>query len=294
MVLATLGLLEIGLRFMLGNLGMPALDTSGRDGRCIALEPGTSVDYTGYTLRVPTVHNDVSSLGYRGRERPVDEPENTLRILLVGDSFTYGMGVEADETIGAQMERILEGRISRNVEVLNFGIPGINLEESLEQYRLFASKWKHDLVLYDFFDNDFEPPLCDQLSPRLSLWLLKHFYVFRPVAILFWGSLFPSDYDTEAIETRLSAALGGFVDKARESGAAFGVVMIGGNHNDRDRKDVGELAARLGFHWFDVNRECSREIPEIPFEHHYTVEGNRVVAACLADWLERTGLSERR
>ena len=65
----------------------------------------------------------VNSLGFRGPEVAVEPPPGALRILCVGDSFTWGSGVEDDETYPAQLARILsEGLPEQTVEVVNAGV----------------------------------------------------------------------------------------------------------------------------------------------------------------------------
>jgi len=47
-----------------------------------------------------------------------------LRVLAVGDSFTFGAQVEEDETFSARLGPLLSERIGRPVEVLNAGVDG--------------------------------------------------------------------------------------------------------------------------------------------------------------------------
>jgi hypothetical protein len=64
----------------------------------------------------------INSLGLHDYEFPVEKPPNTFRILMVGDSFTEGEGVEANETFSKVLERILRGKSSTvNYQVINAG-----------------------------------------------------------------------------------------------------------------------------------------------------------------------------
>ena len=47
----------------------------------------------------------VNHLGLRGRETTVEKPAGTRRILMLGDSFTMGKGVEEDQTFSVLVER---------------------------------------------------------------------------------------------------------------------------------------------------------------------------------------------
>jgi len=64
----------------------------------------------------------VNSVGLRGGEILLRRPSNGYRILMLGDSFTLGKGVEDDETFSAILERSLSDGGDRIVEVLNAGV----------------------------------------------------------------------------------------------------------------------------------------------------------------------------
>jgi len=66
-----------------------------------------------------------NSKGFRGT-REIDGPkgEDELRIFLVGDSSTFGLGVEDDQTYGAVLERLLSEQTHQRVTVVNTASPG--------------------------------------------------------------------------------------------------------------------------------------------------------------------------
>lgn len=67
-------------------------------------------------------HYAIDSLGLRDYEFPMEKPPNTFRIMMVGDSFTEGDGVEANETFSKVLERRLKQRYSPvNCQVINAG-----------------------------------------------------------------------------------------------------------------------------------------------------------------------------
>jgi hypothetical protein len=288
----SLVLAELVLRLVLGNLAMPMIGSRSGDGRCVQLRPGTSVEYTGWFLRVPTVHVDANAFGYRGPAVPREKPGDTLRILLVGDSFTYGMGVEQDQTLSAWMERGLRERLGRRVEVLNFGIPGLNVEDALVQYRHFAAAWEHDLVLYASFDNDFDASICGLLEKPATLWLLKNVYVFRAVSLALNPHVIPQDRSsTEARDRRLAVVFDGFREVSTKRRAVFAHVALG--------KDVPASTRRLaedrGIEQYELAAAGCPAIrdgvPCIPGEGHFSAEGNRLVASCVSSWLVEAGLA---
>lgn len=94
----------------------------------------------------------IDSLGFRGRDYPRARPAGELRVLLVGDSFTYGDFVDDDQTLPAQVERSLRASCG-SVTVINAGLGGATITEEgpLAQRALAVSP---GLVLLVFFEND--------------------------------------------------------------------------------------------------------------------------------------------
>ena len=64
----------------------------------------------------------INSLGLREREIP-RERGDAYRIVAIGDSYTYGWGVQQEETWLRRIETILQGK-GYNVETINMGKPG--------------------------------------------------------------------------------------------------------------------------------------------------------------------------
>ena len=102
---------------------------------------------------VPVAFNE---LGVRDRSRAAKAPPGTARILALGDSVTFGMGVRFEHTYPAQTEQLLNAALARPVEVLNFGIPGYNTLHQLAQLRSLGLAFKPDVVLVGFLYNDVE------------------------------------------------------------------------------------------------------------------------------------------
>lgn len=97
-----------------------------------------------YETRINT-----NSEGFRDVEHEVNKPAGVYRILVVGDSFTYGIGVEADETYPKVMERILnERRTDKGLEyeVFNLSAPAIGTLQEIEIIK-YGLKYNPDLIL---------------------------------------------------------------------------------------------------------------------------------------------------
>jgi lysophospholipase L1-like esterase len=154
-VLAACLALEIGLR-LFSPVGLPPTDTflavwkiddAPEAGR-IALVPGVVTRY-----RTPEfdVAVRINSRGLREREIGYDRPPGVFRILVLGDSQTFGWGVEADETYPRLVEHRLAAARRRPVQVINAAVPGTGTAHQL--YFLQTEGWKYrpDLVILGFF-----------------------------------------------------------------------------------------------------------------------------------------------
>jgi lysophospholipase L1-like esterase len=91
-----------------------------------------------------------NSLGFRDREVP-PKAAARYRIVVVGDSFTWGQGIEREERFSNLIEQFLGPRY----EVFNFGIPGDDMPEHLTRLTQ-ALAVSPDYVLLQLYINDFE------------------------------------------------------------------------------------------------------------------------------------------
>ena len=64
----------------------------------------------------------VNSLGFRDDEISREKPEGVFRILLIGDSFVEGEGVESEQIGANVLERQLSKKFEKSVEVVNMGV----------------------------------------------------------------------------------------------------------------------------------------------------------------------------
>jgi lysophospholipase L1-like esterase len=88
------------------------------------------------------------------REEPFSPREpGRFRIMVVGDSLTYGEGIDAYWAYPAQLERALAPDF--RVEVLNLGVRGHASGDILDVVRRFVPELAPDLVVYGVCLNDF-------------------------------------------------------------------------------------------------------------------------------------------
>ncbi len=97
-----------------------------------------------------------NSLGFPGPEYAVQRNNRTYRIMTTGDAFTSAEGVNIEES----WPRILERKMNsaprnRTIEVLNFAITGYGPNQYAAVIDSFLPVYKPDLVIVEFFVNDF-------------------------------------------------------------------------------------------------------------------------------------------
>jgi hypothetical protein len=100
-----------------------------------------------------------NAFGMREREYALPRPEGTLRIVLLGDSFVYGMGVAADERLGVVLERALAerlGPLAPPVEVLHLGVSSWNLVAECAFVRRQLSLLQPDVLVHFVVPNDLD------------------------------------------------------------------------------------------------------------------------------------------
>jgi len=85
----------------------------------------------------------INTLGLRGADVAPPDAER-VRILALGDSYTFGWGVAEDETFAAALER---AATPARVEVVNGGGPGYGLFQTLERARRLLPVLRPAVVL---------------------------------------------------------------------------------------------------------------------------------------------------
>jgi lysophospholipase L1-like esterase len=129
--------------------------------------------------------------GMRGAEVGPREP-GTLRVLVLGDSFVFGVGAQDGETCPARLQEVLRSRGVR-AEVLNGGAPGYGVPDEAAWYERWGKPLDPDAVLVTvFIGNDLQdavpgpkPMAVDgalvmpgERSGSLSRWLYYHSQLF--------------------------------------------------------------------------------------------------------------------
>ena len=93
-----------------------------------------------------------NEIGMRDTRQLNDYKKYSYKILAIGDSFTYGWGVNDEETFC----KLLEKKINKDsVAVLNAGASGSGTDYALRFFQVRAPELSPKVVLYFYYENDY-------------------------------------------------------------------------------------------------------------------------------------------
>lgn len=119
-------------------------------------------------MRVAVATN---SRGLRDREFTFEKAAGTLRIVMLGDSFTEGWGVPRDDTFSKRIERLYAAH-GVKAEAINTGVGNWNTVQEVEYFLTEGHRYSPDIVVLNFVVNDAEP-VPHETPPSF---LLRHCY----------------------------------------------------------------------------------------------------------------------
>jgi hypothetical protein len=106
--------------------------------------PGWSGYHAGGKVRI-------NSAGWRGKEFSIEKPPDTIRILGIGDSFTFGRAVDDEDIFLAKMEEMLNSDGGARFETINAGHENINTVKELRYFKEKEMlKLRPDVVVLGF------------------------------------------------------------------------------------------------------------------------------------------------
>lgn len=263
----------------------------------------------------------VNSSGFRGDETVSRTHRDGAGIVLLGDSYAFGLGVDQTRTLARQLEDRIDAS-GRRSTVLNLGVPGYQTGQELALARKLAFDLDPDLVILLYYGNDqvkeafhwdpaFRVLYGDALPLPYSLkGVLAHSAAYRRVArihinrLRIRGELSPLGERHWPVTRRRLEQL---ADLCTDHGVPLVIANLPAlwssaalrdsswpGHWDYDR--VGALAEELGLPWIDLRASllATRRSPDDdflarlvvspvpPIDHHLNEHGVGVVADAVA------------
>lgn len=123
----------------------------------------------------------INNLGYRGKSLSITKEEGVFRIVCLGGSSTFSLGVPNEETWPQQLEDQLNSRFlqTMRVEVINAGVPGYTTAESLINLNLRLLDLQPDVIVIYHSYNDYKPNRFPDYEPDYSHWRRPYGKVWR-------------------------------------------------------------------------------------------------------------------
>mgnify|MGYP002838449929 CR=1 FL=1 len=163
-----------------------------------AIKPSASILDTTSFFEVEVANNkkimersklySINSEGFRGQEFSKDKPDNTYRIITVGGSTTFSVGVSDENAWPRILEKKLQNLSeNKNIEVINAGISAIT---SFHESKLIKEKlihYKPDLIIVYDGMND--------VGCKMREHITKDHVATKEVRIKSCGAYSPDNYD---------------------------------------------------------------------------------------------------
>jgi len=252
----------------------------------------------------------INSRGLREREIPYEKRAGTRRILALGDSFAFGWGVEEEQTAVRLLEPLLPG-----IETVNAGCSGWSTRQEVEFFALEGRKYRPDLVLLFFCQND--PAENEQqyafregrlvlagesqgVGARLDRFLRRNSALYalggRVLQKLGRGAPTSAPAEQQADEWRTEQALlSRLAEECRAAGAALALVIVPGKGPRGEpipapgAERLTAVAGQTGIPILDLqpalHEAYAAEPVSFPRDEHWTPAGHRTAALAIAKFL---------
>ncbi|NOZ85949.1 MAG: SGNH/GDSL hydrolase family protein [Deltaproteobacteria bacterium] len=258
----------------------------------------------------------IDNIGARSdRDYPILKPGNTCRVVLLGDSWTFGQGVELQHTFGYLLERkLLPGRFpSYHFEVINLGVCGYNIANMVASFVQKAIRLNPDVVVLALIGEDLSLDrrlAADKfgytrnlLSPQVPDWLkswLRNLHMAYWIRDKWWILTHKGEQGLKGVEepgapvyrktwNRAGKLLQEFRDKAKEENIRTLIIDL-----DFKPKHSAEmlkrLAGKLGVPFVACSQGVSvsaksRDIAQLvlPNDGHPGIKGHELIASLLLE-----------
>lgn len=190
-----------------------------------------------------TLHVDLNSQRVRDAEWVVQKPADVRRIAFVGDSFTYGWGVERVEDrftnrIAARFDDAPAGKI----EVMNVAMPGWDTGDQIPAINDMIDRYGVDEIVLCYVANDIERLIpiqggIDPTEPPKPRWFnvtgsaLVEYLFYRVYAphsptVSGYHDWLADAYDDRDLMRRQQDRLGVIIKKCRDEGVTLRVALM--------------------------------------------------------------------
>jgi hypothetical protein len=250
------------------------------------------------------VLTQTNALGLRERAFELPKPPGLLRVVLLGDSFVQGFGVEAQDRLGVLLERYLAEHATAwkgRIECLHIAVGGWNAVAECAWLRRMLSELAPDLVLHVLVTNDLDDHMGARgfgalaafapLQPWRTDALVSHafptrFSSPRNTNYLLMGF----DYESRNRFEEMAAAIGRLVPLIRQSGARYVAVSYWVNHNARLWHFLQDVLQPKEFAALPKRLLTDPALTLSETDGHWSRKGHELVARLLFALIRQRGL----
>ncbi len=204
----------------------------------------------------------INERGFRGPFHDGPVPDGTCRIVVIGDSVAFGVGIRDEgDTFVRRFEAALNASPAteigvRHYEVINAAVGGYNMEQLAANWRWRLADTPHQVVLYAHFFNDLWIPdgllrwegerhVCYAMMPHrgqvwtmplpgpLDGWLSRHSRLYLYLRTRLYMATIDRvmerqdpDEVRERILATTTALLGDWIDEVRRSDRRFVMAVV--------------------------------------------------------------------
>ncbi len=229
--------------------------------RLLLSDVTTTADNSSYFAQKWLAQMRFNHLGFREREFSADKPAGVYRIAFVGDSLTFGQGIDEEARFSNRVGHQLNATArNSHFETLNFGKPGAETVDELQILQHQVLPAHPDFVLLQWYINDPQDhrqggaqrplPLFPALLTRnTALFYLINLQFAQLQRRLHWIQPFtdfmlqhyqdPASPESQAADQ----ALREFIALCRQQGIGVGMAVFSESYFDKDTLDF--LADRV-------------------------------------------------
>jgi len=251
----------------------------------------------------------INSQGLRDHEYSPTKPAGVYRIMLLGDSTTFGWGVPLSETAAKILERNLNAEHLPGydrVEALNAGVGNYDTVQEVTYYKTRGRAFHPDLVVLVYFINDPEPVPVERKGFLVDSSYLIAFSVNRFDGVLRrigtrpdWNKYYSSLYDDD--RTGFQACKAALVDLAsttQKENTKLLVAILPELHQINNsypftaaHQKIKDVLANEHAPVLDLIDGLRDHGPEstlwvTPLDDHPNGRANTLVAAQIQDWIQ--------
>lgn len=299
-LVVTLCLCELAMRVFLPGEFVPSVERDTALGWRGRANLSCVYRHALFNLVFPIELNDA---GFRDRDRTVAKPAGTTRTLCLGDSYTWGWGLDADVAYPRRLEDLLAARGLR-AEVINTGVPGYNTYMKVESLRARSVAFGPDVVIMQHTINDlllpefvYEYPdvLSLKRSFALDFALGRYKLADNKLKVVFEADFkeVPQRFKYMEGEEGFARAMVSLRDLRREHGFEV-VVHISHDHPMGIAHGLMALCKEMEFHCFiKLHRTDDPKLIVSKKDLHPSELGHNLLAEHFFKFLETEGLIDK-